>query len=235
MSKKTLLMTHGYSMASVYFAKLLPGLAKHYRIVMFDNMGWGLNTRTEEVGDALESPEKAERYMLEWWEKLIEALGDTLPPKFYLSGHSAGGAFSMLYACHHPERLAGLFLQSPACIEDTTAPDFVYDPYTIRIKDHSAAVPSRREVDKALYKFSNKIHMFSDLDYVPYCVTYRIFKGFIRKLLPRKFFTDEEALAYSEFYSLMIQRLSKVEVVGLASVDYFAFFNKPLHTKDRML
>ena len=143
-------MTIGYSGGSVYFAKILPGLAKHYRIVLFDNMGWGLNTRTEEVGDALESPEKAEKYMLEWWEKLIEALGDTLPPKFYLSGHSAGGAYSILYACHHPERLAGLFLQSPACIEDATAPDFVYDPYTFRMKDDSAALPSRREVDKMI-------------------------------------------------------------------------------------
>ena len=39
----TLLMTHGYAMASVFFNRLLPELAKHYRIVMFDNLAWGLN------------------------------------------------------------------------------------------------------------------------------------------------------------------------------------------------
>ena len=45
-SKKTLLMTHGYAMASVHYCRIMPALAEHYRIVMFDNCAWGLNTRT---------------------------------------------------------------------------------------------------------------------------------------------------------------------------------------------
>ena len=73
-SKKTLVMTHGYCMASVFFSRIMPALAEHYRIVMFDNCSWGLNSRTQNVGDALESPEKAERYIVTWWENLIEAL-----------------------------------------------------------------------------------------------------------------------------------------------------------------
>ena len=44
--KPTLLMTHGYSMASVFYARMLPALAQHYRIVMFDNLSWGLNERS---------------------------------------------------------------------------------------------------------------------------------------------------------------------------------------------
>lgn len=44
--KKTLVMTHGFALSSMWFAHILPGLAKHYRIVMFDNLAWGLNTRT---------------------------------------------------------------------------------------------------------------------------------------------------------------------------------------------
>ena len=90
-TKKTLLMTHGYAMAAPYFIGIIPKLAEHYRIVFFDNCAWGTNSRTDEVGDALETPEKAEAYIIEWWEKLIAALGDDLPPKFYLTGHSAGG------------------------------------------------------------------------------------------------------------------------------------------------
>lgn len=156
-SKKTLLMTHGYCMASVYFAKLLPALAEHYRIVMFDNLGWGLNSRTMEVGDALESAAKAEEYLVEWWHSLITELGDDLPPKFYLSGHSAGGAMSMLYAIHHPERIEGLFLQSPACIEDLT--DQVYDPYTVRLSDAEDVCPSRAEADKMIASFANNAHI----------------------------------------------------------------------------
>ena len=47
MSKKTLVMTHGYAIGAVHsFARLLPELSKQYRIVMFDNLGWGLNSRT---------------------------------------------------------------------------------------------------------------------------------------------------------------------------------------------
>ena len=58
-----------------------------------------------------------------------------LPAKFYMSGHSAGGFQFMLYACYHPERIEGMFLQSPAGTEDETREGWVYDPYSIRIDD----------------------------------------------------------------------------------------------------
>ena len=76
-------------MSQAYFVKLVPLLGEHYRIVMADNMGFGLNQRTEDVSDAVESPEKAEAWIVEWWHVTIEAL--ELPPKFYVSGHSNGG------------------------------------------------------------------------------------------------------------------------------------------------
>ena len=132
-SKKTLLMTHGYGMSCVFYAHILPALAEHYRIVMFDNLSWGLNSRTENVGDALESAEKAEKWIVEWWEKVIEALDSDLPEKFYLSGHSAGGFQCMVYASYHPQRIEAMFLQSPACIENETREGWVYDPYSLRL------------------------------------------------------------------------------------------------------
>ena len=52
-SKKTLLMTHGYAMAAVFHARMLPALSQHYRIVLFDNLSFGLNDRSQNVGDAL--------------------------------------------------------------------------------------------------------------------------------------------------------------------------------------
>ena len=60
----TLLMTHGYGVSCVFFWKIVKPLAQHYRIVMFDNLGWGLNTRVEDVGDALESHEKSEAWVV---------------------------------------------------------------------------------------------------------------------------------------------------------------------------
>ena len=147
--KPTLLMTHGYAMASVFHARMLPALAQHYRIVLFDNLSWGLNARSNNVGDALESPEKAENWIVTWWHNLITSLIETnsLPSKFYLSAHSAGGYQAMLYASYHPEHIDALFLQSPACAEDTTRDGWVYDPYTIRLGDHDDSYPTREHVD----------------------------------------------------------------------------------------
>ena len=62
-------------MASPFYARILPELAKYYRIVMFDNLSFGLNTRTMNVGGALDSAEKAEAWLVEWWEKVINSFG----------------------------------------------------------------------------------------------------------------------------------------------------------------
>ena len=132
--KRTLVMTHGYAVACVYFFKILKPLAEHFRIVMFDNNSWGLNTRVQNVGDALESPQKAEAWLVAWLERTFDKLteqGD-IPEKFCLSGHSAGGHFCMVYAGLHPERIEKLFLQSPPA-ENFYNPEWTYNPYSLRI------------------------------------------------------------------------------------------------------
>ena len=125
--KETLLMTHGYALSSAFFFKIIKQLGEHFRLVLIDNASWGLNTRVKDCSKHLKSPEASERYCLTWWENMIDALGGDLPQKFHLSGHSAGGYQSMLYASQHPERITSLFLQSPACSEPL---DEKYDPYT---------------------------------------------------------------------------------------------------------
>lgn len=169
-SKKTLLMTHGFAVGVALYIGIVPALAKHFRIVMFDNLAMGLNTRTDDVGDGLESPEKAERWLITWWEKFIEALGDKLPQKFYLTGHSNGGYMSMLYAMTHPERIEGLFLQSPACSEDETREGYQYDPYALRMQDLTGDTISRREADKMLTMFASDDHFLEPLRKMPLCL-----------------------------------------------------------------
>ena len=56
----------------------------------------------------------------------------------------------MLYCCYHPERIEGLFLQSPACAENEKKEGWVYDPYTIRLVDTEKVFPSREDVDKKM-------------------------------------------------------------------------------------
>ena len=43
--KPTLVMMHGFLSASIVFTKMLKGLCAKYKLVLFDNAGWGLNTR----------------------------------------------------------------------------------------------------------------------------------------------------------------------------------------------
>lgn len=43
--KKTLVMTHGYGSNCTTFGRILGLLAKQYDLVIYDNVGWGLNTK----------------------------------------------------------------------------------------------------------------------------------------------------------------------------------------------
>ena len=113
---------------------------------MFDNLGFGLNSRTQNIGNALESEEAAQKYIDDWWDQLIDNLD--LPPKFFISGHSAGGCQAMWYISRHPERCAGIFLQSPAGTEDSTREGFDYEQYVVtqRKTSMSDTLPSKKEV-----------------------------------------------------------------------------------------
>ena len=85
-----------------------------YRIVAFDNCGWGLNSRVDDCS-GLQSPEDAEKWLLEQTKQTIEQLD--LPDKFLLAGHSIGGYLASLYASQNPERVEALFCISPAGTE----------------------------------------------------------------------------------------------------------------------
>ena len=43
--KPTLVMTHGFGASSCHFVTILPELMKHFRIVMFDNLSFGMNPK----------------------------------------------------------------------------------------------------------------------------------------------------------------------------------------------
>ena len=68
--KKTLVLIHGYTGAAVLFYKMLYKLSQEYRIVMFDQGSWGLNTRLEK-SKGLESAEAAEQWMEDWVDKVF--------------------------------------------------------------------------------------------------------------------------------------------------------------------
>lgn len=88
-SKPVLLMTHGYASKSLSHYLLFKPLAQHFRVIFFDNYGWGANSRlkaTESRG--LESAAKSDEVMLAWLERFFEAIDHLLPQKFNVYAHS---------------------------------------------------------------------------------------------------------------------------------------------------
>ena len=81
------------------FANLLGALAKHYNLVLFDNCGWGLNTRLSE-SDGMTSKDAAFNWLKTFICRAID--GMDLPEKFLLAGHSYGGWLVYLYATQRP-------------------------------------------------------------------------------------------------------------------------------------
>ena len=124
-SKKTLILTHGFMANIPSLLTFTNIMAKHYRVIAFDNCNWGLNTRTPEsaaINKMQKDPGACEKWMLECYEKIVDNLDDC-PDQFFLAGHSMGGYQSALYASQHPEKIEKLFLISPGGMTH-------YDPAT---------------------------------------------------------------------------------------------------------
>ena len=122
--KKTLVILHGRAGFGTQYFNIWKELSQRYRLIFFDNLGWGLNTRLQGCSGT-ESPEAAEQWIIDWILKTFEALD--LPPKFLLAGKSYGGWLASLYASFHPEKVEALFLISPAGTEAYN--EETYDPY----------------------------------------------------------------------------------------------------------
>ena len=71
--KKTLVMVHGFALGALSQFNVIKQLSEKYRLVLFDNFGWGMNTRLQECS-GIESPESAEAWMIEWILKTFDAL-----------------------------------------------------------------------------------------------------------------------------------------------------------------
>lgn len=211
--KQTLVLMHGFLSASVCFYKILKSLAEKYRIVMFDTMSWGLNTRPEECS-GMASVEAAEAWQLEWMEKVIQELD--LPDKFLLSAHSHGGWLASLYASYHPERIEAMFLISPAGLMPYDPA--TYDPYKFLDMNDLTRVVPRNVCTKELQRVEDKVHPVAAAHGVPQCLLQiemrRRMKDTMCNLHPGKY-SDEEINLVTTYFVNMMVRYCDVDTVCL--------------------
>lgn len=102
----TLILIHGLASNAGYFKKIVPELAKQYRVLVVDLPGYGHS----EKGDF--------PYGMKWYAEQIHKLIKSLNlGKVSLSGHSMGGQIAIMYALTWPDDITELILLSPAGVE----------------------------------------------------------------------------------------------------------------------
>jgi pimeloyl-ACP methyl ester carboxylesterase len=101
--KPVIVLEAGISASSVSWARVMPLLAEHARVIAYDRGGLAWSSPAGE--GRLASRLTAELH------GLLQAIGVNTP--VLLVGHSFGGLLCMLYACHYRDQVAGVVLVDP--------------------------------------------------------------------------------------------------------------------------
>ncbi|KZV48519.1 putative 1-acylglycerol-3-phosphate O-acyltransferase [Dorcoceras hygrometricum] len=104
----TLVMVHGYAASQGFFFRNFDALAKHFKIIAIDQLGWGGSSRPDFTCKSTEETEAWFIDSLEEWRKAKNL------SNFILLGHSFGGYVAAKYALKHPEHVQHLILVGPA-------------------------------------------------------------------------------------------------------------------------
>jgi pimeloyl-ACP methyl ester carboxylesterase len=106
------LLIHGFGASTYSWRKIVPGLARSYRVVALDLNGFGYTQR----------PRSPESYTREGQARLILGVLDRLGIRSAcFVGHSYGGAITLWTASRHPERVRSMILV------DSAAPTYPED------------------------------------------------------------------------------------------------------------
>ncbi|KAL8135648.1 hypothetical protein AgCh_010330 [Apium graveolens] len=104
----TLVMVHGYGASQGFFFRNFDFLAKHFKVIAIDQLGWGGSSRPDFTCKSTEETEAWFIDSLEEWRKSKNL------SNFILLGHSFGGYVAAKYALKHPEHVKHLVLVGSA-------------------------------------------------------------------------------------------------------------------------
>jgi pimeloyl-ACP methyl ester carboxylesterase len=101
-------MVHGYGASQGFFFRNFEYLARHFKVIAIDQIGWGGSSRPDFTCKSTEETEAWFIDSLEEWRKAKQL------DKFILLGHSFGGYVAAKYALKHPEHIEHLILVGSA-------------------------------------------------------------------------------------------------------------------------
>lgn len=104
----TIVMIHGYGASQGFFFRNFDALAKHFRVIAIDQLGWGGSSRPDFT---CKSTEETEAWFIDSFEEWRKSKNLS---NFILLGHSFGGYVASKYALKHPEHVQHLILVGPA-------------------------------------------------------------------------------------------------------------------------
>ncbi|KAI4316887.1 hypothetical protein L6164_024821 [Bauhinia variegata] len=104
----TLVMVHGYGASQGFFFRNYDALARRFRVIAIDQLGWGGSSRPDFT---CRSTEETEAWFIDSFEEWRKAKNLT---NFILLGHSFGGYVAAKYALKHPEHVQHLILVGSA-------------------------------------------------------------------------------------------------------------------------
>jgi pimeloyl-ACP methyl ester carboxylesterase len=137
------ILLHGGLANSNYWGKLVPALARHYRVIVMDSRGHGRSSRD------------AQPYGYDLMASDVTALMDYLKiNKAALVGWSDGAIIGLDIALHHPERLTKLFAfaanSDPSAVKDVEH-DPVFSAFIARARtEYEKLSPTPTEYDAFL-------------------------------------------------------------------------------------
>lgn len=115
-SSPPLVLIHGYTAASMVFARNLAGLAETFGTVYaVDLLGWGLSSRPRV---SFETTQETEAFFI---DSLFEWQQAQQIERIILAGHSLGGYLCVAYAEQHPACVDQLLLLVPGGVQEQTA------------------------------------------------------------------------------------------------------------------
>ncbi|KAL6994983.1 1-acylglycerol-3-phosphate O-acyltransferase [Sarracenia purpurea var. burkii] len=110
----TLVMVHGYGASHGFFFRNYDDLAKHFRVIAIDQLGWGGSSRPDFT---CKSTEETEAWFIDSFEEWRKSKNLS---NFILLGHSFGGYVAARYALKHPEHVKHLILVGSAGFSSET-------------------------------------------------------------------------------------------------------------------